>query len=62
MNLAYARFALYLIAALTGAVIAVIGAVGGDGALVATGIGLVTTGGLAAGNTPLGTGGDHAAG
>lgn len=61
MNAATARLIAYLIAVALGVFMTVWGIVHSDGALITSGIGLVTTGTLAGANTPVRTG-DHGTG
>lgn len=53
---ALARFIAYLAAVALGLFMAVYGVVTGDAMLTASGVGLVTTGGLASTHTPVRTG------
>lgn len=58
---ALARFIVYIIAAIAGATLVVIGGIRGDVALITSGTGLFVTGGLAGANTPV-LAGDHGTG
>lgn len=58
---ALARFIVYILAAIAGVVLIVIGGVRGDAALITSGSGLLVTGGLAGANTPMRSG-DHGTG
>lgn len=51
MKMEHARFITYLLAAGVGAAITILGAVKGDATLMATGMALLGTGGLAGANT-----------
>lgn len=61
MTAAQARIAAYLAGAALGVFMAAYGTVTGNPEAVTSGIGLVTIGGLAAGNVHPRSGGDHAA-
>lgn len=61
MTAAQARLIAYLAAVALGVFMTVWGIIHGDGALIASGAGLVTTGSLAGANTPV-RGGDHGTG
>lgn len=61
MTAAQARIAAYLAGVALGAFMAAYGTITNNPEAVATGVGLVTVGGLAAGNVFPRSGGDHAA-